>query len=211
MKKNPLKHKVSLYILRTYIQHSLDLQNVEERVAAARVLPIRCSYNLDVTYNIADHVCLLCRYSTTKSWTARTARVGLRRQLSTTPSPSWTRCPRRATRTPPSSCSCCETISRCGPPTCKATANLVTHFIIILTYEVGVDLLCQRHQAGLGILAAMMPRTSEVDICNISRPLLINDTTIECFRLVAIDRPIDVHSSVERLILYIANFITQGQ
>lgn len=66
-----------------------------------------------------------CRYSTTKSWTARTARAGWRRRPSTTPSPSWTRSPRSRTRTPRSSCSCCATTSRSGPPTCRATASPV--------------------------------------------------------------------------------------
>merc|ERR1712032_1752158 len=48
------------------------------------------------------------------------------RRHSTAPSPSWTRSTRKATRTRRSSCSCCETTSRCGrPPTTKAEPSIL--------------------------------------------------------------------------------------
>jgi len=72
--------------------------------------------------------------STTRSWTRLTAPADWQRLHSMMRLPSLTRWVRSRTRTRRSSCSCCETTSRCGHQICRLMMASCTPFLIRRVY-----------------------------------------------------------------------------
>ena len=126
------------------------------------------------------------RCSTLRSSTLQTELASWQRVHSMTQLPSWTRWARRVTATRPWSCSCCETIWHCGPPTCKQRVCLSVLFMSTALIKYAVDCLAEcffthikvlnawkRNVDSVYIYASFIPSVTQAVLCTLSYRIVL--------------------------------------